>query len=99
METLKCKFPTWTGICKKEANKRGYCLEHEKVKCAKCGKQATDFCDYAYSMAVCVIALSRNLKLTTTLDGATTQSLCVCRFYLTNYEYNSKRFDWFIRRR
>ena len=40
METPKCKFPTWTGICKKEANKNGYCLEHEKVKCAKCGKQA-----------------------------------------------------------
>ena len=23
------KFPTWIELCKKEANKSGYCLEHE----------------------------------------------------------------------
>ena len=62
METPKCKFPTWTGVCKKEANKSGYCLEHEKVKCAKCGKQATDFCDYAYSIAVCGMPLCTECK-------------------------------------
>ena len=62
METPKCKFPTWIGLCKKEANKSGYCLEHEKVKCAKCGTQATDLCDYAYSMSVCGMPLCTKCK-------------------------------------
>ena len=27
------------------------------------------------------------------------KTFVMCRFYLTKYEYNSKRFDWLIRRR
>ena len=45
-----------------KAKENGYCLEHEKVKCAKCGKQATYFCDYAYSIAVCGMPLCTECK-------------------------------------
>jgi len=35
---------------------------------------------------LCVVALSRNLKLTTTLDEAITQSPCYVPFFI--YEFN-----------
>ena len=38
-------------------------------------------------LGLCVVALSRNLKLTTTLDRAITQNPCYVPFLFTNYEY------------
>tara|TARA_R110000868_G_scaffold386140_1_gene654329 strand:+ start:202 stop:399 length:198 start_codon:yes stop_codon:yes gene_type:complete len=39
---------------------------------------------------LCVVALSRNLKLTTTLDRTITQNPCYVPFLFRNYDNSSK---------
>ena len=46
---------------------------------------------FAYNVSgLCVVALSRNLKLTTTLDRAITQNPCYVPFLFRNYDNSSK---------
>ena len=42
---------------------------------------------------LCVVALSRNLKLTTTLDRAITQNPCYVQLFYNYEKYNGKRID------
>ena len=50
--------------------------------------------DIEYNVSgLCVLALSRNLKLTTTLDRAITQSPCYVSVKFTDYENDKTRIN------
>lgn len=55
----KCQYEkSWIGKCGKEAV-NGFCEEHSKVKCCKCGKKATKECEHT-SQFVCGAPLCKD---------------------------------------
>ena len=57
-----CQFIIpWVGYCHRDTDKE-YCEQHEKLRCCKCGAQATTECDATILGLMCGMPLCGSCK-------------------------------------